>query len=75
MTDIATTSRGDRLAYDRYGDGPGLVFIARRVVGDYRAHDVVRLGFAPLYVPQRLRDVSGLVDDHRPRPAVLRDRL
>lgn len=39
MTDIATTSRCDRLAYDRYGDGPGLVFIAG--AGPFRAIDPI----------------------------------
>ena len=28
MTDFTTTARGDRVAYDRYGSGPGLVFVA-----------------------------------------------
>ncbi|WP_250444635.1 hypothetical protein [Actinotalea sp. C106] len=28
MTEFATTAHGDRVAYDRRGDGPGLVFVA-----------------------------------------------
>lgn len=39
MTEIATTTRGDRVAYDRYGDGPGLVFIAG--AGPFRAIDPI----------------------------------
>ena len=28
MTEFATTSTGDRVAYDRYGEGPALIFVA-----------------------------------------------
>src|SRR5688500_13356415 len=37
MTSILTTARGDRVAYDRSGDGPALVFVAG--AGPYRAGD------------------------------------
>jgi pimeloyl-ACP methyl ester carboxylesterase len=39
MSEITTTARGDRLAYDRYGTGPGLVFIAG--AGPFRAIDPI----------------------------------
>ncbi len=39
MTDFTTTARGDRVAYDRYGSGPGLVFIAG--AGPFRAVDPI----------------------------------
>lgn len=39
MTEFATTSRGDRVAYDRRGTGPGLVFISG--AGPFRATDPV----------------------------------
>jgi pimeloyl-ACP methyl ester carboxylesterase len=39
MTDVATTARGDRVGYDRYGSGPGLVFIAG--AGPFRAVDPI----------------------------------
>lgn len=37
MTEFATTAHGDRVAYDRRGDGPGLVFVAG--AWPYRAID------------------------------------
>jgi pimeloyl-ACP methyl ester carboxylesterase len=39
MTSTLTTPRGDRVAYDRYGEGPALVFIAG--AGPFRAGDPV----------------------------------
>lgn len=39
MTSILTTARGDRVSYDRYGEGPALVFIAG--AGPYRAGDPI----------------------------------
>jgi len=39
MTEHVTTDRGDTVAYDRRGDGPGLVFVAG--AGSYRAIDPV----------------------------------
>ncbi|GAA3704302.1 alpha/beta hydrolase [Microlunatus aurantiacus] len=39
MTDVTTTTRGDRVGYDRYGSGPGLVFIAG--AGPFRAVDPI----------------------------------
>lgn len=39
MTITLTTPRGDRVAFDRYGDGPALVFIAG--AGPYRAGDPI----------------------------------
>lgn len=46
MTEIATTSQGDRVAYDRYGNGPGLVFVAG--AGPFRAGDPVTTQTAQL---------------------------
>ncbi|WP_405216941.1 alpha/beta hydrolase [Agrococcus sp. Ld7] len=37
MTEYAQTSAGDRIGFDRYGDGPGVVFIAG--AGPFRAMD------------------------------------
>ena len=37
MTEFVTTSNGDRVAYDLYGSGPGLVFVAG--AGPFRAID------------------------------------
>src|SRR6478609_12036762 len=39
MTDFTSTTRGDRVAYDRYVSGPGLVFIAG--AGPFRAVDPI----------------------------------
>jgi pimeloyl-ACP methyl ester carboxylesterase len=39
VTDFTTTTRGDRVGYDRYGSGPGLVFIAG--AGPFRAVDPI----------------------------------
>ncbi|WP_324651383.1 alpha/beta hydrolase [Georgenia sp. H159] len=39
MTEYVTTDRGDRVAYDRYGSGPALVFVAG--AGPHRASDPV----------------------------------
>lgn len=39
MTSTLTTPRGDRVAYDRYGEGPALIFIAG--AGPFRAGDPV----------------------------------
>ena len=39
MSELTTTARGDRVAYDRYGTGPGLVFIAG--AGPFRAIDPI----------------------------------
>jgi pimeloyl-ACP methyl ester carboxylesterase len=39
MTEFTTTSRGDRVAFDRFGEGPGLVFVAG--AGPDRASDPI----------------------------------
>lgn len=39
MTDFTTTDRGDTIAFDHYGSGPGLVFIAG--AGPFRAIDPI----------------------------------
>jgi pimeloyl-ACP methyl ester carboxylesterase len=39
MSSTTTTSRGDRVAYDRYGSGPAVLFVAG--AGPYRAVDPV----------------------------------
>jgi len=39
MTEFTPTTRGDRVAFDRSGDGPGLVFIAG--AGPFRAGDPI----------------------------------
>lgn len=39
MTDFATTAGGDRVAYDRRGTGPAVIFVAG--AGPFRAIDPV----------------------------------
>jgi pimeloyl-ACP methyl ester carboxylesterase len=46
MTHILTTARGDRVAFDRYGEGPALIFIAG--AGPTRAGDAVTTETATL---------------------------
>ncbi|WP_026876327.1 alpha/beta fold hydrolase [Jiangella gansuensis] len=46
MTEFVTTALGDRVAYDRYGEGPGLIFIAG--AGPFRAIDPVTTETAEL---------------------------
>jgi pimeloyl-ACP methyl ester carboxylesterase len=46
MTEFTTTARGDRLAFDRYGEGPALVFIAG--AGPFRAGDPITTETAEL---------------------------
>ncbi|MGA1838899.1 alpha/beta hydrolase [Herbiconiux sp. 11R-BC] len=46
MTDFTSTARGDRVAFDRYGSGPALVFIAG--AGPTRAGDPVTTETAQL---------------------------
>lgn len=68
MTPRAAADRGSQVSLTHpsaYGVVQAL--IARRVVGDYRAPDVVRLGFAPLYlrhvdVVTAVRHVAEVVD-------------
>jgi pimeloyl-ACP methyl ester carboxylesterase len=38
MTEFVTTALGDRVAYDRYGEGPALIFVAG--AGPFRATDL-----------------------------------
>ncbi|MEE6282288.1 alpha/beta fold hydrolase [Georgenia sp. MJ170] len=49
MTEYVTTSRGDRVAYDRRGDGPALIFVAG--AGPHRATDPVTTATAEAMVP------------------------
>lgn len=37
MTEFTTTVRGDRVAYDLYGSGPAIIFVAG--AGPFRATD------------------------------------
>ena len=46
MTEYATTMHGDRVAYDRRGEGPGLVFVAG--AGPFRATDPITTETAEL---------------------------
>lgn len=46
MTEFLTTDLGDRIAFDRYGDGPGLIFVAG--AGPFRAIDPITTETAEL---------------------------
>jgi pimeloyl-ACP methyl ester carboxylesterase len=58
MTSTLTTPRGDRVAYDLYGDGPGIIFIAG--AGPFRAGDPVTTETARLAAE---RGITTLVFD------------
>lgn len=49
MSDVLTTSRGDRVAFDKRGSGPALIFIAG--AGPYRAVDPVTTATAEAMEP------------------------
>ncbi|WP_053205476.1 alpha/beta fold hydrolase [Jiangella muralis] len=55
MTEYVTTALGDRVAFDRYGDGPGLVFVAG--AGPFRAIDPVTTATAELAAEQGLATI------------------
>ncbi|SED65869.1 alpha/beta fold hydrolase [Jiangella alba] len=56
MTEYVTTALGDRVAYDRYGDGgPGLIFVAG--AGPFRAIDPVTTATAELAAEQGLATI------------------
>lgn len=55
MTDYVTTALGDRIAYDRYGEGPGLIFVAG--AGPFRAIDPVTTETAELAAKQGLATI------------------
>jgi pimeloyl-ACP methyl ester carboxylesterase len=55
MTEFITTSRGDRVAFDRRGTGPALVFIAG--AGPYRAIDQVTTATAELAASQGITTI------------------
>jgi len=52
LTPADPASRGSHVAYRRDSDGYAIVqaLIARGVIGDFRAPDLLRFGFAPLYI-------------------------
>lgn len=55
MTEYVTTALGDRVAFDRYGDGPGLIFVAG--AGPFRAIDPVTTETAELAAEQGLSTI------------------
>jgi pimeloyl-ACP methyl ester carboxylesterase len=55
MTEFTTTVRGDRVAFDRLGAGPGLVFIAG--AGPFRAGDPVTTATAELVAAEGVTTV------------------
>ncbi|WP_194815052.1 alpha/beta fold hydrolase [Nocardia sp. XZ_19_385] len=55
MSDQLTTSRGDRVAYDRRGSGPALIFIAG--AGPYRAIDPTTTTTAELAAQQGITTI------------------
>ncbi|MEV6278494.1 alpha/beta hydrolase [Nocardia sp. NPDC051832] len=55
MSDYVTTARGDRVAYDLRGSGPGLIFIAG--AGPYRAIDPVTTQTAELAARQGITTI------------------
>ncbi|MBB5790144.1 alpha/beta fold hydrolase [Jiangella mangrovi] len=55
MTEFLTTDLGDRIAFDRYGDGPGLIFVAG--AGPFRAIDPITTETAELAAKQGVATV------------------
>jgi pimeloyl-ACP methyl ester carboxylesterase len=55
MTEYVTTALGDRVGFDRYGDGPGLIFVAG--AGPFRAIDPITTETAELAAKQGLATV------------------
>jgi pimeloyl-ACP methyl ester carboxylesterase len=55
MTEFAATSAGDRIGFDRYGEGPGVVFVAG--AGPYRAMDATTTETARLAAEQGVQTV------------------
>ncbi|SDU77797.1 alpha/beta fold hydrolase [Jiangella alkaliphila] len=55
MTEYVTTALGDRVAFDRYGDGPGLIFVAG--AGPFRAIDPITTETAELAAKQGLATI------------------
>lgn len=55
MTELTTSTRGDRVAYDRYGEGPGLVFVSG--AGPFRAQDPMTTATALLVAEAGLTTV------------------
>lgn len=77
MTDYATTSLGDRVGYDRRGDGPAVVFVAG--AGPFRAMDPQTTRTAELLSQRGLTTVVydrvGRADSLRPGQVALTDEL
>ena len=62
MTPRESNARGSQVSLAHPSDGYAIMqaLIARGVIGDFRAPDILRFGFAPLYT--RFADVWDAVD-------------